>query len=203
MAQRFPPSRTLLILLLLILVISQFGPPEQTLGTHVRSVYLHGAWVWTAIVTFWIAALLGVAGLARRSERLQRWSLAFGRSALAFWITYLPLSLWTMRLNWNGLFLQEPRWRVGLDFAVVGLLLQLAIWLIDRPALGSLVNALFAPALAYSIARAQQVMHPPSPIAQASSWVFPAFFSLLLLLCLLASWQLARWIGKYTLNPGS
>jgi hypothetical protein len=99
-----------------------------------------------------------------------------------------------MQLNWNGLFLEEPRWRVGMDFAIVGLLFQLALVLIQRPIWGSILNLIFGSALVWSLANTEQVMHPSSPILTSTSLSIKGFFALLLALCLAAGWQLATWV---------
>jgi len=111
------------ILLVAAAGFTLLGPAEKSLGANVRVVYLHGAWVWAALACFLAAAVLGAIGLILRGESLHRWSRALGRSGLFFWITYLPISMWAMQTNWNGLFLAEPRWRLAIVFAVGGLLL--------------------------------------------------------------------------------
>ena len=35
-----------LLTLLLIVFLTTLSPAEHSLGTHIRIVYLHGAWVW-------------------------------------------------------------------------------------------------------------------------------------------------------------
>src|SRR5574341_996473 len=133
--------------IVLIAVVALFGPADQTLGSNVRVVYLHGAWVLTAEIAFALAGLVGLIALVMRRRDFHNWSAALGRTGILFWVTYLPLSLWAMQANWNGLYLAEPRFRLALTFAVVGLLLQVGLWLIGLPWLTSLANALFALAL--------------------------------------------------------
>lgn len=194
MFRRPPPLILFLALLIVIAIIVILGPEEQNLGSNVRLVYLHGAWVWTALFSFMAAALLGSAGLVTPRPELQRWSLAWGQVGTFFWITYLPISLWTMQANWNGLFLAEPRWRIGLDFAIIGLLLQSAIVLWRRADWASALNAAFLVALLIKLADAEQVMHPPSPIFTSTSIAIPLFFTGLVAVCLLTAWQLSRWL---------
>ncbi len=193
MLRRTSPLLLFVLLLIVVAGLMELGPPERTLGVNVRVVYLHGAWVWTALLGFAASALAGLIGLWRRGRWPQR-SVAIGQAAAFFWVTYLPLSLWAMQTNWNGLFLQEPRWRVGLDFAIIALLLQGAILLFDRPRLAGALNAGFFAALAWTLSRTEQVMHPPSPIASSGSSSIRGFFALLVLACLLAAWQLVRWL---------
>ena len=182
-----------LLTLLAIVVLTAIGPAEKTLGVNVRVVYLHGAWVWAAIVGFIAAAVVGLAGLVSRRRELNYWSRALGRTGLFFWITYLPISMWAMQTNWNGLFLAEPRWRVGLVFAIGGLVLQVGVSLLEDPIWASVSNIIFAIVLFVALQSTEQVMHPASPIFGSDAWRIQVFFLALIALTLLAAWQLARW----------
>jgi hypothetical protein len=194
--------------LVVIAIISLFGPEDVALGANVRIVYLHGAWVLTAEVAFIAAALAGLVGLIARfvstlkprENGLHRWSAALGRTGIVFWVTYLPLSLWAMQSNWNGLFLAEPRFRLALTFAVVGVLLQVGLWIIRLPWLTSLANILYIVVLRVVFSSASYIMHPPpSPIFKSGNWAIIGFFILLNLLTLLAAYFLTRWF--LTLDP--
>jgi hypothetical protein len=182
-----------LILLVAIAAFAAVGPAERSLGENVRIVYLHGAWVWVALIAFVASAGAGLLGLLARRPALHAWSIALGRTGLFFWVTYLPMSLWAMQTNWNGLFLAEPRWRLGLAFGVAGLLLQIGIALLDNPAWASALNLGFAAALLAGLRSVEQVMHPSSPILSSGAWRIQLFFGGLVVLTLLAAWQMARW----------
>jgi hypothetical protein len=177
----------------LIAILALFGPEEKTLGANVRIVYLHGAWVLAAEAAFAAAALAGTIGLILRRPAFHRWSAALGRTGVVFWLTYLPLSLWAMQANWNGLFLAEPRFRLALTFAVVGTLLQAGLWIINLPWLTSLANILFIVTLRVTFASAAYVMHPPpSPIFSSGNAAIIGFFLMLNLLSLVAAYFLTR-----------
>ena len=177
-----------------IAILALFGPEEQSLGANVRIVYLHGAWVMTAEAAMLFSALAGLTGLVLRRDIFHAWSAALGRTGIVFWVTYLPLSLWAMQANWNGLFLAEPRFRLALTFAIVGVLLQVGLWIIRLPWLTSLANILFIVVLRAVFATASNVMHPPpSPIFNSGNWTIIGFFLLLNLLTLLAAYFLTRW----------
>ena len=103
------PLTLFFITVIVIALLALFGPEEKSLGANVRIVYLHGAWVLSAELAFAAAALAGAVALSTRCEAFHRWSAALGRTGILFWVTYLPLSLWAMESNWNGLFLSEPR----------------------------------------------------------------------------------------------
>jgi hypothetical protein len=193
--RKLSPLFWFFITVLGIILITLLGPQEKSLGANVRIVYLHGAWVLAAEAAFFAAALAGLLGLLLRREGLHRWSAALGRTGMLFWITYLPLSLWAMQANWNGLFLAEPRFRLALTFAVTGLLLQAGLWIIRRDWLTSLANLLFFIALRVVFSSASNVMHPPpSPIFNSGLWNVIAFFIGLNLLAWLAAYFLTRFL---------
>jgi hypothetical protein len=182
------------ITLFAIFAFSLFGPQEQDLGANVRIVYLHGAWVLTAELAFALSALAGLVGLAARRDMFHAWSAALGRTGILFWVTYLPLSLWAMQTNWNGLFLSEPRFRLALTFAVVGVLLQIGLYLMNQERLTSLANLAFFVALRVVFATAQNIMHPPpSPIFNSGNYAIIGFFIGLNLLTWAAAYFLTRW----------
>jgi hypothetical protein len=198
MFKRFSPLLLFIATVLVIAVLALFGPEEQSLGSNVRIVYLHGAWVLAAEVAFAAAALVGLLALAMRRERLHQWSAALGRTGIVFWLTYLPLSLWAMEANWNGLFLAEPRFRLALTFAVVGTLMQIGLWLVNMNWVTSLANLIFFIILRVVFSTASNVMHPPpSPIFNSGLWNIIAFFIVLNLLAWLAAYFLTRVFLSY------
>ncbi|MCJ7512559.1 MAG: hypothetical protein MUO23_06265 [Anaerolineales bacterium] len=194
MPRRRTPVILLASALLVLAVLTAFGPAERSLGSNVRLVYLHGAWVWAALLGLGAAAACGGIALVTRRVAWQAWSRALGLAGTAFWVTYLPISLLTMQMNWNGLFLQEPRWRLGLHFAVAAIVLQIGWKLLDRPTWTSGGNLLFFMALTLALVGAEQVLHPPAPIAASGSAAIQGFFLAMLAVALIAEWLLARWL---------
>ena len=188
------PFLLMVLNLLAVALVVAFAPLEKTLGANVRVVYLHGAWVWAAMAAYLAAGLAGLIGLVIRRVEYHRWSLALGRAGLIFWITYLPISMWAMQTNWNGLFLLEPRWRLAIVFAVSGLLLQIGLTLIDRPAWASVSNLVYILLLLAALRFTEDVMHPPSPILNSEAWRIQLYFTVILALVLLAAFQIARWL---------
>ena len=183
----------ILVALIAIVILTFFGPQEESLGSSVRLVYLHGAWVLTAEIVFLAAALAGAGALVTRKMVLHDWSRALGQTGILFWITYLPLSLWAMQANWNGLFLAEPRFRLALIFAVTGLLLQIGLWIMSVPWLTSLANILFIITLRIVFASATYVMHPPpSPIFSSGNTWLIIYFTLLNLLTWVAAFLVTQ-----------
>lgn len=186
--------------LALIGLVTLFAPVEKDLGANARLVYFHGAWVWSGLVCFLLSGIAGMGGLLARRQAFQAWSKILGWTAMIFWLTYLPVSLLVMKLNWGGLFLDEPRWRVPLAFAIVGVLLQAGLALLNRPALTSLANAGFAAALGISLSNITNILHPDSPIFNASSDIQLYFISLLVL-SIAAGGQMAGLMARRLRGP--
>jgi hypothetical protein len=181
------------ITVIMIALLTLFGPEEKSLGANVRIVYLHGAWVMAAEAAFIAAALAGLLGLVLRKDIFHAWSAALGRTGILFWISYLPLSMFAMQTNWNGLFLAEPRFRLAIIFAVTGILLQIGLWLFSISWLTSFANILYIIALRVIFATAQNVMHPPpSPIFSSGLWNVIAFFVGLNIFAWIAGYFLTR-----------
>jgi hypothetical protein len=189
------PILWLLVGFLMSASFATLGPEEATLGKNARVVYLHGAWVWTSLAAFSAAALLGLAALILRRKNLHAWSRALGRTGLFFWITYLPLSLWAMQTNWNGLFLAEPRWRFAMIFAITGILLQLGLSFL--PVVWSSVgNIAYLVTLFAFMLTTENVMHPPGPMLESDFGRIQIFFYVLTLMLFFTAWQFARWMRK-------
>jgi hypothetical protein len=180
------------ITLLAIVAITAVGPAEKSLGANVRIVYLHGVWVWTALASFLAAGIVGLIGLIARRRTLQSWSLALGRSGLLFWITYLPISMWAMQTNWNGMFLAEPRFRVAVIFVIGGLMMQIGVAIAGNLSWAAIANVIYILVLLWVLRATPNVMHPPSPILSSDAWRIQLYFFGLLFLALLLGWQIAR-----------
>jgi hypothetical protein len=195
------PLTWLLLSLGAIILLTLAGPSEKSLGPNVRVVYLHGAWVWTSLAVLIAAGVTGLVGILMQKPELHAWSRALGRTGLLFWITYLPISLWAMQSNWNGLYLAEPRWRLALIFGVSGLLLQTGLTLIEDLRWTSIGNIAFVAILLLALSGTQEVMHPRAPILTSDSRLIRAYFGLLVSIALMAAWQIARWWrGENPLN---
>ncbi len=174
--------------------LTALGPQDKSLGNNIHIVYLHGAWALTAEAALGVSAAAGLFGILFRREAMHRWSGALGYTGLFFWLTYLPLSLWAMQANWNGLFLAEPRFRVAVVFSVTGVLLQIGLRLLSRPVFTSLFNVLFFAALRIGLARADYVMHPPpSPIFSLGILSLQLFFVGIIFLTMSAAYFMTLW----------
>ncbi len=191
------PSVALLLLAAALLALT--APAERTLGgPNARLVYFHGALVWAAIVTWLLAALVGVAAFVRRSDPLHRASRALGVVGLLWWALYIPVSIlaanatWANH-SWNLTFLLEPRFRVAFQVMAVALLAQAVQFFDSRPATSSLSNIVVVLVLVLLLGITERVLHPPAPIRDTESLRIQLAFGGMTVLLLLAGFQLARW----------
>jgi len=188
----------LVITLMVLGLAARFGPLEKSLGTNIRLIYLHGAWVWTGMGAFALSALAGLAGLTLRRSSWHTWSRSLGYTGMIYWLTYLPMSLLMMQLNWGGFYFDEPRWKIPFSFAVIGLLLQAGLFIIRQPVLTSGGNLVFGTALLWSLSRITSVLHPDSPILTSDSNNIRLFFVLLLAFSVIAAAQIANLWHRWT-----
>ena len=187
------PITSFIVTVIVIALLALFGPEERSLGANVRIVYLHGAWVLAAELALIAAGLAGLVAIVTRRANFHRWSAALGRTGIFFWVTYLPLSLWAMQSNWNGLFLAEPRFRLAAIFAVTGVLLQVGLWLVNTDWITSAANLIFIIVLRVIFATAENIMHPPpSPIFNSGNYLIIGFFIILVLMAVAAAYFLTR-----------
>ncbi len=123
----------ILITLALIVGAAFLAPIEKTLGSNIRLIYVHAAWVWTGKLAFGLSAIAGLLALVFFTrKKLVHLSRAIAYTALFFWLTYLPMSLIVMQVNWGGFFFDEPRWRVPLLLGIIAILLQVGLWIFNN-----------------------------------------------------------------------
>ena len=186
------------VLLLLVALIAVTAPAERTLGgANARLVYFHGALVWAAILSWFIAAGVGVVALARRDELLHRVSRALGRVGLLWWALYIPVSIlaanatWANN-SWNLTFLLEPRFAMAFQIMALALFAQAVQFFDARPVIGSLSNVVIVLVMVLLMGVTTRVLHPPAPIRDTESLRIQLAFGSMTVLLLLAGFQMAR-----------
>ena len=111
-------------LAILAAVLLWLAPGEQTLGSGIKSVYVHVALTWTGMSGFLIAGLAGLAVAIFSLSWLQDWAHKIARVALSFFATGLVMSIVAAGINWGAVFWQEPRTNSALQILAAGLIVQ-------------------------------------------------------------------------------
>lgn len=185
---------TLVGLAVIVFVLALAAPRDATLRDASPVVYLHGALVWTAILALTAAGVVGLAGLVLGRDLLHAWSGALARTGTLFWVIYLPFSMWASKVTWNGIPLEDPRFRTAFQVLVLagGFQIAAALWG-SKNRLSSGLNVILAVVLWVLTLTTQDVMHPQNPM-RSSAATIQFFFALLVGGCGLAALQVARWM---------
>lgn len=188
---------SLLALAVAALALAWVAPSDVTLAGTSKVVYLHGALVWTALLTLTAAGVLGCAALAamfaQRGDVLHAWTLALGRTGILFWLAYIPVSMLASRMAWNAIFLAEPRYVTAFRVLAIGVIVQVIIILFNRPVVSSALHVAQAVVLWALLLNTPSVLHPDNPILGSTPSI-QFFFGLIVLACGLAALQVARLI---------
>lgn len=186
------------VLLVITGAIAVTAPAERTLGgANARLVYFHGALVWAAILTWFIAAGVGALAVLRRSDSLHLISRALGRVGLLWWALYIPVSIlaanatWANN-SWNLTFLLEPRFQMAFQVLALGLLVQGLQFFAVHPRWSSIANIGLVLVLVLLLGITERVLHPPAPIRDTESLRIQLAFASMTVLLLIAGFQLGR-----------
>jgi len=176
------------ILLLLSLVV-WLGPDEQTLGSGIKSVYLHVGLTWAGMAGLGAAALLGLGIFATGRLAWMRWLQIVGWASTAVYGAGITMSMVASQINWGGILLQEPRMSAALNGLAVALIVQVLLaWLPPTRASGLLPILLWGLIL-WLNGQAALVLHPPNPVRTTESdRIQFTFLAVFILFSLMLAW---------------
>ena len=176
-----------------VVFLLYLAPEEATLGTGIRTVYIHVALTWTGMAGFILAGLLGLAVLITGNEKLVRWMQTLGWTAFGFYVAGVAMSAIASRVNWGGIFWQEPRMAAAFkSLAVATIIMVLNMW-IPQVRVRGLLQAIIPVVVAWITYTAPKVLHPSNPIfsSEATGIQF-AFIAMFLLFASIAAWIVWR-----------
>jgi hypothetical protein len=186
---------SLVVLAATALLLAWAAPNDVTLAGTSKVVYLHGALAWTSLLTLTAAGVVGLAALVamrfKRDNVMHAWTLALGRTGLLFWAVYIPVSLLASRMAWNAVFLTEPRYTTAFRVLAAGIIVQVMVWLVNRPIVSSGLHAVLAGAIWELLLTTPSILHPNNPILRSTPSI-QFFFGLIVLACGVAALQVAR-----------
>jgi hypothetical protein len=189
---------SLLGLAVIALALAWAAPNDVTLAGTSKVVYIHGALVWTSLLTLTTAGVVGFAALAvmfiKRDNMLHAWTLALGRTGLLFWAAYIPVSMLASQMAWNAVFLAEPRYTTAFRVLAIGVIVQVIILLVNRPVVSSALHLVQAVTLWALLLTTPSILHPDNPILRSVPSI-QFFFGLIVLACGVAALQVARLIS--------
>jgi hypothetical protein len=182
------------------------APAETRLGNLVKLVYVHGALVWTGLLCFSVAGLLGLvalsehylAGLAERSAAWYRGTASAGLASLVVWIVYVVSSMAVTGLTWGQLIAwNEPRVRATGLILLAAIVVYVVSKLVDHRDFTAVVNILMGIVPWMVVRQAEVIRHPVNPIGGSGSAAIQGFYWLIVLTVVgLAATGIAwLWVG--------
>lgn len=165
------------------------APEEATLGSGIRSVYVHVSLMWTGMVGLAVTAVVALLALLTNSPRFAGWLAPFSWVAAGFYTAGVVTSAIASRVNWGNIFWQEPRMAAAFNnLALVVIVVALNVWL-PWPRLRALLLILLPLGVAWFTWRAPLVLHPRNPIfSSEATGIQLAFIGMFLLMAGLAAW---------------
>jgi hypothetical protein len=185
-----PKSSWLVVssVLLLGAVVLLLAPEEQSLGTGIKSVYIHVALTWTAMLGLVIAGIVGVASSVLAKNTWQRLSQTVTWISLALFAAGLLMSMIAAGINWGGVFWQEPRTSAAIQVLVAGLVVQIANSFPINFRIKGLLSFFLLFFMFWTILSIPDVLHPGDAARTSPLAIRMTFYSLFALCTFLALW---------------
>jgi len=182
------------VIVALGIIILWLAPEEQTLGSGIKSVYVHVAFTWTGMSGLIVAGLLGLGAAIVVQSKLQDWAYMVAWVALFMFTAGLLLSIIAASINWGAIFWQEPRTNSALQILAIGVIVQVInSWSISFRLKG-LLHFLLAAFLIWSVLITPLVLHPGNAAQTTTSLAIRFTFLGLFALCSLAAiWITITW----------
>lgn len=176
-----------------IVVITAFivlvAPEEKTLGTGIKSIYVHVALTWTGMFGLSLVGFLGVITLLTARSPFFDWAQTIGWVAIVAFVAGLVMSMVAAQINWGGIFWAEPRTQAAMRIVSVALIVQILNTWFRNVRLRGLLHIIPSLFMAYTILTTELVLHPRSPILTSDSVSIQlTFVSLFLLVAAVAGW---------------
>jgi hypothetical protein len=173
------------------------APEERTLGSGIRSVYVHVSLIWTGLAGLIVAGLLGLLLLFTGRPRVAAWMNTVGWVGAGFYAAGVAASAVASRANWGNIFWQEPRMAAAFNgLALVVVVLAANVW-IPWPRLRGALQAALPVGIFWFTTNAPLVLHPKNPILTSDSLgIKLAFGGLFLLTAVVAAWIVWRVVMK-------
>lgn len=171
------------------------APAESRLGNLVKLVYVHGALVWTGLLAFTVAGLLGLVALVVRRPTWYRGTQAAGLAALIVWGVYVLSAMAVTGLTWGQLIAwNEPRVRAtGLIF-LAAIVLFVVARLVDQDDFTAAVNLVMGVVPWILVRQADAIRHPVDPIGGSGSATIQGFYFLIVVTVALLAGTLILWL---------
>lgn len=186
---------------LIILVAAGFllvalSPQDVTLGPIVKLVYAHLAIAWAALALFAFTGIFGALHLITGRSAFGEWAAGTQLAAIAFWLTYIPTSMFVAWLAWGGVNWSEPRLELAFRNAIIVVVAVVAARLAAGLKATSAVSVVLGVAVFELWSTRSNQLHPGNSVGASGSLEIKLFSLAILVVALIAAAQTA-----YILRP--
>jgi len=168
-------------------IVAALSPPEQQLGDFAKLIYVHAGLVFVSLLLVAAVGALGLLYLVTNRKVFYVWSLAAKPVTLIFWAVYLGISILAMKLTWNEIIWNEPRFLLAASVFLILCSLYLVSLAVHAPKAVAFLNLATAVVVWWLVAKVPAVMHPTSNPIRTSSSGLIKLDSLLIFLFILAA----------------
>lgn len=150
-------------------LILWLSPDEQTLGTGMKWVYVHLAFIWTAMLGMLSAGILSLIQVFSDRAGWRQWGIATTWATLCVLAFSIITSIAVMQVNWGGISWEEPRTQALLRASAIWLIVTVAgPWITHRRVRGVLI-AVVAVAALVPMRYGPLAIHPQNALGASPS----------------------------------
>lgn len=171
------------------------APEEQTLGSGIKSVYVHVALTWTALLGLAAAGIIGITAAVIGKPGWVGLSSTITWVSITFFSAGLVMSFIAAGINWGGLFWEEPRTNSAIQIVVASLIVQGANRLSIPYRLKGALYFLLLLFMFWAILSIPDVLHPGDAARTSPPAIRLTFYGLFALFSLAAAWLVWRYRG--------
>ncbi len=196
------------VLLVLLVVWVILAPSESRLGDLIKLVFVHGALVWSGLLAFTLAGVMGLVSLAIRhllgalAPAVQRHAPVWYRgteaaslAALVVWVVTAISSMAVTGLTWGQLIAwNEPRVKATGLILLAALLLFIVARLVANHDFTAIVSVPMGIVPWFLVRQAGVIRHPVDPIGGSESTAIQLFYGLILLTTVGLALVLIAWL---------
>jgi hypothetical protein len=165
-----------------LLVAVVLAPAETSLGNLVKLVYVHGALVWSGLLAFSVAGVLGAIALVARNQIWYRGVESAALVALVVWTLYVISAMIVTGLTWGQIIAwNEPRVRATGLILLAALVSYLAVRMVKQPSFAAIVSVVLGIASWLAVKQADVIRHPQDPIGTSGSAAIQGYYGLIVL----------------------
>lgn len=197
----------------LIAVLLAKIPPVVGLGDKVKLPIYHGASTWVDLVLFTLMALVAIAFVVTRRDRLYAWEVGLRSIAAPLWLINSVLGFIAALSTWDFtgtkespfvLVQQDPRLMAqGVLLLGVGVLVVLHWLVLDKRSHKAIADVGFVVVMWAMLANifldpAKRALHPDSPVLHSGWEIKGPFFGILLAIFLMGivlAWVVSLYVG--------